>query len=337
MHHPFNPEKFFKNLPSTHSGDFEKNALALFEFQFEHNKVYREYSQRIGRPPEQVDSLMKIPFLPVRFFKTHPVFCGDVPFTNYFLSYGTTGTQPSKHYIKEISSYLTNCVRCYNYSWGALDNYSILALIPLLKNRETSSLVHMVEHFIQLSNDSVSGFYYENEECLADLLSHPTGKFPANKRIILLGLSYALYDFFYKHPIHFPELILMETGGMKGRKKEMTRMELHEFLTNQTGVQKVYSEYGMTELMSQSYIVPPSFSFSPPPWMKILIRDIHDPFHFLLEGKRGAVNVIDLANIHTCAFLELDDLGIIDPEGNFQILGRMDESDWRGCNLMIFS
>ncbi len=311
--------------------DFNSMALEVFRYQYGHNAVYRKYADYLGCNPNRVGHHLQIPFLPIDFFKTHTVVSGNDTPEVTFTSSGTTGMRFSKHLVTDLSVYEKSFAKGFNLFFGSPSQYVILALLPSYLERNGSSLVYMAEKLITKSGFSESGFYLDEYEQLRNVLTRLKTE---KKKTILLGVTYALLDLAEQFPMYFPGLIVMETGGMKGRRKEIVRQELHQKLTAAFGVEKIYSEYGMTELLSQAYSKGDGL-FATPPWMKVLIRDTNDPFTYMPENRSGGVNVIDLANINSCSFIETKDLGKIHPNGRFEILGRFDNSDVRGCNLLV--
>jgi phenylacetate-coenzyme A ligase PaaK-like adenylate-forming protein len=310
---------------------FEETALEIFRFQFSNNSLYHQFVESLSIEIEQVDSITKIPFLPIEFFKSHIVETGRFHPEAVFSSSGTTGITTSKHYVKDLIIYQESMLAGFKRFFGKPSDYVILALLPSYLEREGSSLVYMSEKLIKMSKDRRSGFCLHDYEKLSHLLSVLKQK---GQKTLLIGVTYALLDLAEQYPIHFPELILMETGGMKGKRKEMVREELHEQLKAAFGVAQVYSEYGMTELLSQAYSKGNGI-FNTPPWMKVLIRDVNDPLSLLPDGKSGGINVIDLANLYSCSFIATQDLGKKISKDEFEILGRFDNSDVRGCNLLV--
>lgn len=297
--------------------DFNELALEIFHFQYENNIVYKQFVDFLNIDILKVVHYTQIPFLPVEFFKSHKVISGNDVSEVVFTSSGTTDVQTSKHYVSDIELYESSFLRDFEFFFGSPKEMVILALLPSYLEREGSSLVYMANKLISESNRSESGFYLnEYSELHSLLLSLRAQK----QKVILLGVTYALLDLAEQFPIHFPELILMETGGMKGKRKELIRDELHTKLKNAFGVSQIYSEYGMTELLSQAYSVGGGI-FSTPPWMKILIRDVNDPLSMLAAGKAGGINVIDLANIYSCSFIATQDLGKVGLNDTFEILG----------------
>jgi phenylacetate-coenzyme A ligase PaaK-like adenylate-forming protein len=315
----------------TTESEFKQIALEIFRYQAENNAIYREYLRLLKRDIDQINSIDKIPFLPIEFFKSRKVVSSNNPATEVFTSSGTTGILTSRHFVTDISIYEKSFKKGFEDFYGPITDYCVLALLPSYLEREGSSLIYMMEHLIEDSKHPKSGFYLHNHEeliaCIADLKK-------SNQKIVLLGVSFALLDLAEKYTLDFSDVIIMETGGMKGRRKEITREELHAFLCSRLGVTEIHSEYGMTELLSQAYSKGQSL-FQTPKWMRILIRDTYDPFSYEQNGKTGGVNVIDLANVHSCSFIETQDLGKIHLDGSFEILGRFDHSDIRGCNLLI--
>lgn len=311
--------------------EFEQVALKIFRYQAENNEVYREYLQYLKKDVNQISKLTDIPFLPIEFFKSRKVVSCSDPAKEIFTSSGTTGKLTSRHFVPDISIYEESFKKGFEDFYGPITDYCVLALLPSYLEREGSSLIYMMEHLIKDSKHAKSGFYLHNHEelieCIADLKK-------SNQKILLLGVSFALLDLAEKYTLDLSEVIIMETGGMKGRRKEITREELHAFLCSRLGVNEIHSEYGMTELLSQAYSKGQS-QFQTPNWMKIMIRDAYDPFSYEKTGRTGGVNVIDLANVHSCSFIETQDLGKIHEDGKFEILGRFDHSDIRGCNLLV--
>ena len=311
--------------------EFEKIALKVFRFQFDNNKVYQEFCTLLNKNKENVKSLIEIPFLPIQFFKSHDVLSSSEPIQTTFTSSGTTGMQTSKHFVTDISLYEESYRNAFSEFYGNIEDYCVLALLPSYLEREGSSLIHMVDDLIQSSNHEDSGFYLNNyEELIAKLLELDN----AGQNVILIGVTYALLDLIEMHQFQLKNTIIMETGGMKGKRKEMIREELHEILCRGFGVPVIHSEYGMTELLSQAYSLGNGI-FECPNWMQILIRETEDALSYVKEGKTGGINVIDLANINSCSFIATQDLGKKHPNHSFEVLGRFDNSDIRGCNLMV--
>ena len=310
---------------------FDKIALKAFRFQYENNLVYREFCDFLKTDVQKVKSIEQIPFLPIQFFKSHSVISSTNPIETTFTSSGTTGMITSKHLVTDLGIYEESYRKGFSQFYGNIEDYVVLALLPSYLEREGSSLIHMVDDLIQLSNQVESGFYLHNyEELIAKLiqLDH------AGQNVILIGVTYALLDLVEKHSFQLENTIIMETGGMKGKRKEMIREELHQELCNGFGVKSIHSEYGMTELLSQAYSLGEGI-FECPSWMQILVRDTEDALSYVREGKTGGINVIDLANINSCSFIATQDLGKKYANGSFEVLGRFDHSDIRGCNLMV--
>nr|WP_315250269.1 acyl transferase [uncultured Flavobacterium sp.] len=310
---------------------FEKIALKVFRFQYENNLVYQEFCDLLKTNPQKVKSLQQIPFLPIQFFKNHNVVSNSDPIETTFTSSGTTGSITSKHLVTDVSIYEESYRQAFSQFYGNIEDYVILALLPSYLEREGSSLIHMVEDLIQLTNNSDSGFYLNNHEELIQKLIELD---QAGQNVILIGVTYALLDLIEKQNFQLRHTIIMETGGMKGKRKEMIREELHEQLCTGFGVTAIHSEYGMTELLSQAYSLGNGV-FECPSWMQIHIRDTEDALTYINDGKTGGINVIDLANINSCSFIATQDLGKKYPNTTFEVLGRFDNSDIRGCNLMV--
>jgi len=312
--------------------DFEQTALQIFRFQSKYNAVYKRFIQLLKVNPEKVRNLKEIPFIPIQFFKDYRVVSAPEPYEAVFQSSGTTGMVRSKHYVKSTALYEESFTRGFQEFYGDLQDYTILALLPSYLEQGNSSLVYMVDKLIRKTGDKHSGFYLHNHEELARQLQNLDTQ---GKKVLLIGVSYALLDLAEKYRFQLKNTLVMETGGMKGRRKEMLREELHGYLKEAFGVAHIHSEYGMTELLSQAYSQGEGV-FNTPPWMKILIRDTEDPLTYLPDGKTGGVNIIDLANIYSCSFIATQDLGkITSASGSFEILGRFDNSDVRGCNLLV--
>ncbi len=322
---------FFINFNWIDDKNFEQYALKVFRHQAKSNKVYAKYLHLLHIDILNVKMIDQIPFLPIQFFKSHKILSSKEKVQEIFLSSGTTGMTQSKHYITDIQLYKNSYLQGFQHFYGNIDNYSILALLPNYLERNGSSLVYMVDDLIKKSNSDQSGFYLNN---LNDLSNKLTALDHQNKKILLIGVSYALLDLIEFKNFNLKNTIVMETGGMKGRRKEMVKEELHQALCHGFGVDKIHSEYGMTELLSQAYSTGDGV-FKTPPWMKILTRDTEDALTILPQNRTGGINVIDLANINSCSFIATQDLGKIHTDGSFEILGRFDNSDIRGCNLMV--
>ena len=310
--------------------EFNALALEIFNFQFLHNSTYNEFCKHLKINPLSVKKIQDIPFLPVEFFKTHAIKTGDFNAQKIFLSSGTTGMTQSEHLVKDLSLYEASYKNAFKQFYGSIKDYCVLGLLPSYLEREGSSLIYMVNDLIKESKHSDSGFFLDNHQDLVDILAKNIIK---NQKTILFGVSFALLDLAESYQIDLSDVIIMETGGMKGRRKELTRKELHGIYKESFKVSEIHSEYGMTELLSQAYSKGNGV-FKTPNWMKILIRDVNDPFNFLENNKTGGINVIDLANINSCSFIATQDLGRCAAE-EFEVLGRFDNSDLRGCNLLI--
>ena len=310
---------------------FEKITLQVFRFQYENNLVYREFCDFLKTDVQKVKSLAQIPFLPIQFFKSHTVVSNENPIQKTFSSSGTSGLATSKHFVTDVSLYEESYRKGFSQFYGNIEDYVVLALLPSYLEREGSSLIYMVEDLIQMTNNPESGFYLHNHEELIEKLTRLDN---SGQNVILIGVTYALLDLIEKHPFQLKNTIIMETGGMKGKRKEMIREELHERLCHGFGVTHIHSEYGMTELLSQAYSLGNGV-FECPSWMQILIRDTEDALTYISEGKTGGINVIDLANIYSCSFIATQDLGKKNPNNSFEVLGRFDNSEIRGCNLMV--
>ncbi len=310
---------------------FSDRALGIFKFQSERNPVYRSFIESLGRTSVEVKNITDIPFLPVGFFKSQKVLIEDLPFEMVFESSRSTGTAPSRHFVHDLKLYETSFTESFRYFYGEPSEYFIAALLPSYTDRRNSSLVYMIEGLIRKSTDKTSGFYENN---LDELIRNIQKAKSSGRKRLLLGVSFALLDLADRFLPDLSGTIVMETGGMKGRRKEITREELHEVLRNKFNVPVIHSEYGMSELMSQAYSKGNGIFFYPP-WMKILIRDPRDPLSIVDGyGTSGGINIIDLANLYSCSFIETSDSGKLDENGGFEISGRYDNSDIRGCNLM---
>ncbi len=321
---------FKSKLFQINNQNFDEAALKLFHYQYRNNPVYKSYVDNLGINTKLIKEVVKIPFLPIRFFKSHKIVTGNFSSKQVFESSGTTQLNTSKHYIEDLHFYHQVSSEIFSDFFGGLKDSVILGLLPSYLERQNSSLVSMVNYFIEKSGRSESGFYLDNQQKLiAQLENLKTDSRP----IYLFGVTFALLEIARKHQIEMNNLVILETGGMKGRGREMVREELHNRLKDAFNIKRISSEYGMTELLSQAYLDENGY-FQCPPWMKIGIRDINDPFSNVRDGKTGAINVIDLANIHSCAFIETEDLGVRLGDG-FRVLGRLDNSDMRGCNLLV--
>ncbi len=310
---------------------FEKMALKVFRFQYENNLVYQEFCNFLKVDKQAVKMVSQIPFLPIQFFKSHDVVSTTNSIQKTFTSSGTTGMITSQHMVTDISLYEQSYRLAFSEFYGNIEDYVVLALLPSYLERTGSSLIYMVKDLIELSNNEHSGFYLHNyDELIAKLIEIDN----AGQNVILIGVTYALLDLIEKQKFQLKNTIIMETGGMKGRRKEIIREELHDILCKGFGVKRIHSEYGMTELLSQAYSLGNGI-FECPSWMQILVRNTEDALTYENYGKTGGVNVIDLANINSCSFIATQDLGKKYPNNSFEILGRFDNSDIRGCNLMV--
>lgn len=310
---------------------FEKIALKTFRYQYENNLVYQEFCDLLHTNVQKVKTLQQIPFLPIQFFKSHTVVSNNEAPQAIFTSSGTTGMTTSQHLVTDVSLYEESYRRGFSQFYGNIENYVVLALLPSYLEREGSSLIYMVEDLIQLSNQPESGFYLNNHDELIEKLIELDS---LGQNVILIGVTYALLDLIEKRKFQLQNTIIMETGGMKGKRKEMIREELHQQLCAGFGVSSIHSEYGMTELLSQAYSLGEGI-FECPSWMQILIRDTEDALSYITNGKTGGINVIDLANRNSCSFIATQDLAKKYANGTFEVLGRFDNSDIRGCNLMV--
>lgn len=311
--------------------DFTNVALKVFKHQFENNKTYRSFCDLLCIHPADILKIEEIPFLPIQFFKTRKVLSSKDEVQKIFTSSGTTGSVISQHFITDIQLYKESYSKGFAHFYGEIKDYVVLALLPNYLERKGSSLVFMVDDLIRKSNNPNSGFYLHNLHELAQKLIELDKN---GQKILLIGVSFALLDLIENHQFSLNNTIIMETGGMKGRRKELIRDELHAILKSGFGVSQIHSEYGMTELLSQAYSKGNGI-FKTPPWIKILIRDTEDALTILPLEKTGGINVIDLANYNSCSFIATQDLGKISKSGTFEIIGRFDNSDIRGCNLMV--
>lgn len=310
---------------------FQKTTLQVFQYEAANCDVYKSFIAGLKVDPGAVKSLEDIPFLPVEFFKAHHVVSSTEPDDVMFTSSGTTGMITGSHHVTDVTWYQESFRKAFGLFYGDIKNYTVLALLPAYLEREGSSLIYMAQDMITQSQNADSGFYlYNHQELYETLMKQKV----ADKPTLLIGVTFALLDFVEQYRIDFPQLIVMETGGMKGRRKEMIREELHNILCAGFGVSSIHSEYGMTELLSQAYSKGRGI-FNCPPWMRITTRDTNDPLTLTEQGKTGGVNIIDLANINSCSFIATQDLGKVYSDGSFEILGRFDNSDIRGCNLLV--
>jgi hypothetical protein len=328
---------FEKSLFAARADNFNKLALELFNYQYLNNTIYRQFCDSLKIHAAEIDSITKIPFLPISFFKTHEVKTGEFETNTVFESSGTTQSIPGKHYIKNVDLYRKSFTSCFEKFYSKPEQKCILGLLPSYLERKNSSLVFMTHELILASNNPLSGFYlYDYEKLHSTILHNELLKLPT----LLLGVTYALIDFAEQFPMQLRHTIVMETGGMKGRREELTRQEVHHQLQKKLGVGLVHSEYGMTELLSQAYSKGDGI-FHSPGWMKIVLRNDDDPFDIITAAdaqnkpQTGLINVIDLANMHSCAFIATDDIGRLHANERFEVLGRSDSSEARGCSLML--
>lgn len=313
-------------------GSFERTALEIFKYQADNNPVYENFINQLGIKKESVETLSCIPFLPVEFFKSHKIVTGNKQVIRKFESSGTTGLSVSRHYVVDTELYEKSFFKGFNHFYGSVEEFLIATLLPSYAERKNSSLVYMMDRLIKKSNNELSGFYHNNT---SEMLSNISQGKKKNMKILLMGVSFALLDLAEHASPDLSGVIVMETGGMKGRRKEITREELHSILTKRLNVSTIHSEYGMTELFSQAYSKGNGLFYCPP-WMKIAIRDPQDPLSVITEpGITGGINIIDLANLHSCSFIATSDLGKLHEDSGFEVLGRFDSSDVRGCNLLI--
>jgi len=311
--------------------EFNGLTIEAFNYQYKNVLVYQEYCDYLKIKPNTINQYKQIPFIPIEFFKSKQLIDKTKETEVIFNSSGTTGTITSQHFVANSNIYTQSFLTAFRRFYGNIEEYCVLALLPSYIERGGSSLVYMAQTLIEKCNHPDSGFYLNNYKELSTKLKELNKK---NQKILLLGVSYALLDMAEQFPIQLNNTIIMETGGMKGRRKELIREELHTTLCNGFGVDTIHSEYGMTELLSQAYSKGKGI-FSSPPWMKVLIRDTYDPFFYMNKDRSGGINVIDLANIYSCCFIETKDLGKTIGDHLFTIIGRFDNSDIRGCNLMV--
>ncbi|WP_339336796.1 MULTISPECIES: LuxE/PaaK family acyltransferase [unclassified Croceitalea] len=312
------------------AGDFDLLAYEVFKFQYRNNTVYQTFCNHLNKTPQYVKEVSNIPFLPIEFFKSKKIVSSTDAPKIVFESSGTTGTATSKHQVTDINIYEKSYLKGFQHFYGPIEDYCVLALLPSYLEREGSSLIYMVDDLISKSNHTDSGFYLHDVRALKEKLNQLES---AGTKTLLIGVSFALLDLVEQFQFSLNNTIVMETGGMKGRRKELIRSELHEILKKGFGVAYIHSEYGMTELLSQAYSMG-NGTFNCPPWMKIVTRDTENPLEIQKVEKTGGINIIDLANINSCSFIATQDLGKTYSDGSFEVLGRFDHSDIRGCNLM---
>jgi hypothetical protein len=321
------PEYIF----SLQESELEAAALEVFNYQYRENDLYRAYTDALRIPPASVKSILAIPYLPIQFFKSHTVVCGTFAPELVFESSGTTQTVNSRHLVKESAIYTQSFMTAFEQFYGPVGDYVILGLLPSYLERQHSSLVRMVQEMVERSGHTESGFYlYEHDK----LFHHLQALEARGQKVLLIGVTFGLLDFAEQYTLQLKHTIVMETGGMKGRREEWTREEVHHFLQERLGTSVIHAEYGMTELLSQAYSKGHGL-FETPPWMKVLLRDENDPFQVSTGKGAGVMNVIDLANIYSCAFIATEDIGRMHADGRFEVLGRLDNSALRGCSLMV--
>jgi phenylacetate-coenzyme A ligase PaaK-like adenylate-forming protein len=320
------PDRIFKIKPE----DFPQLALTVFNFQYQNNEIYRSFTDALGIDSKKIKTLAEIPFLPIGFYKTHTIQTTSFTPEIIFESSGTTQTTKSQHYVKDSLLYRRSFLEGFERFYGAVKDWCIIGLLPDYLERTGSSLVYMVEGLIKMSKDKKSGFYLHDHQRLFETLQQLEKQ---QQKTLLIGLSSALLDFSEKYQMKLKHTCVMETGGMKGKRKEIVRQELQHLLIKGFGVRSIHSEYGMTELLSQAYSQANGI-FESPAWMRVLVRDEDDPFDVREDGG-GILNIIDLANIYSCSFIATDDAGKVNPDGKFEVLGRVDNSDLRGCNLLV--
>ena len=322
---------FGKIFNIKNQSSFNKYCLDIYHFQYRNNLVYKKFCNMICENPMNINEITKIPFLPISFFKTKKILSAD-KFEKVFYSSGTTTNSRSKHFISDLKLYEESFIKNFKNNYGELNKYTIIALLPNYYENESSSLIYMVEKLIKLTKSNESGFFLDDYTNLSKKLNQLDSN--NDRKTILIGVPYALLDLLDFNQFCFNNTIIMETGGMKGRRKELVRNELHEKLKSGFGVNQIHSEYGMTELLSQAYSKGNGI-FSTPAWMKVLIRDVNDAQNLNFNKKSGAINIIDLANYNSCSFIATDDMGKFVSESEFEVIGRIDNSDVRGCNLLI--
>lgn len=311
--------------------EFKDLALEIFKYQFENNAVYRSFCDLLFKHPADIKKIEGIPFMPIEFFKSHEVLSSRSPIQKTFTSSGTTGSITTKHHVTNLNIYENSFRKGFSHFYGNIEDYVVLALLPSYLERDGSSLIYMANEFIHKSKHPESGFYLNNISELASTIKILEAR---NQNVLLIGVSFALLDLVESFNFNLKHTIIMETGGMKGRRKEMIRSELHAILKQGFGIKNIHSEYGMTELLSQAYSKGQGI-FECPPWMRVLTRDTEDALCIQKNGKSGGINIIDLANINSCSFIASQDLGKVYNDNSFEIIGRFDNSDIRGCNLMV--
>jgi phenylacetate-coenzyme A ligase PaaK-like adenylate-forming protein len=323
-------EAFTDKIFKIKGEEFPRLALNIFNFQYLNNDIYRSYTDALGIHPKSIKKPAEIPFLPIGFYKTHTIQTTAFSPEIIFESSGTTHTTKSLHYVKKSLVYRRSFTEGFEKFYGSVKDWCIIGLLPSYLERTRSSLVYMVEELIKMGSHEKSGFYLHDHERLFEVLQQLEKR---QQKTLLIGVSFALLDFSKKFRMKLKHTLVMETGGMKGKRKEIVRPELHQLLKESFGVKSIHSEYGMTELLSQAYSKSNGI-FESPPWMRVLVRDEDDPFD-VRENGAGILNFIDLANVYSCSFIATDDAGKVSPDGKFEVLGRVDNSDLRGCNLLV--
>ncbi|MBR9922827.1 MAG: acyl transferase [Bacteroidetes bacterium] len=328
-----NSRQLYEMIRNVGQTDFESVALQVFRHQAENNVLYAQFLDLLGVSPATIGSLREVPFLPIELFKKYRIVSGEWKAEMEFTSSGTTGSIPSRHFIRSAEWYRSQAVRGFNHQYGDLKDYCILALLPHYLDRQGSSLVQMVRDFMEVSGHPYNGFYLRDQEKLIEKLKAcKEQEIPT----LLIGVSFALWDLAEKHPLDLSGITVMETGGMKGQRRELIREELHQILKDAFNLDQVHSEYGMTELLSQAY-APFGGRFYPSPTMRTFVSDITDPLALVAPGQQGLLCIVDLANVDSCSFIATEDIGRQFEDGSFEVLGRLDRAAWRGCNLMIQS
>jgi hypothetical protein len=310
---------------------FNELALEIFRFQYENCEVYREFADALSRIPGNVKKIEDIPFIPVEFYKSREVICSGMKPVREFRSSGTSGSIPGRHLLADQLLYNSSLLKGFEYAYGDPAGYTFLSLTPLPDENPHSSLIYMIGKLMQQNPGLPHGFFLKDAR---GLMQHLRGSDFSPGKTILIGLTWALLDFGEKYPGDYPGLVVIETGGMKGRRKEITRAELHQRLKETFNCAAIHSEYGMTELLSQAWSVQEGI-FRTPPWMKVMVREVNDPFCWCSPGRTGGISIIDLANLYSCSFIASQDLGRMNEDLSFEVLGRFDSSDLRGCSLMI--
>lgn len=322
--------RFVNNIFNTLIENFQLEALNVFKYQHHHVSIYKKWIASIGKSEKELKSIKEFPFLPISFFKTHSVISNEKETTIIFESSGTTSTTISKHLVADVNIYEESFTKGFEMFYGNIQDYCIIGLLPSYLERNNSSLVFMVQNFIQQSKNKNSGFYLSEFKKLAKVIRENE---KAKVKTFIVGVTFALLDFAEQFSFPLQHTIIMETGGMKGRREEISRKEVHQILKKTFSLETIHSEYGMTELLSQAYSKGNEIFYCPP-WMKVLVRSEDDPFQISETGK-GILNIIDLANIYSCSFIATDDVGIVYEDGSFEVQGRLDNSDLRGCNLLV--